>query len=99
MRTRAAQSGRVGGRMNVVSDRFISVAMACISPSPRPRPSSTTARGFPPNTRSVKTSTWMKRYSRALTSGVHREVNRLLGDELEERGRPFLGLGDGPLDG
>src|SRR5215475_1277948 len=99
MRTRAAQSGRVGGRMKVVSERFISMAMACISPSARPRPSSTTARGLPPNTRSVKTSTWMKRYSRVLTSREHREVDGLLGDELEQRGRPFLGLGDGPLDG
>ena len=33
IRTRAAQSPRVGGRMKVVSERFISLAMACISPS------------------------------------------------------------------
>src|SRR4029434_2334198 len=89
----------VGGRMKVVSERFISLATACISPSDRPRPSSTTARGLPPNTRSVKTSTWMKRYSRALTSGIHREVDGLLGDELEQRGRALLGLGDGPPGG
>lgn len=63
IRTRAAQSGRVGGRRNVVSEQFISRAMACISPSSRLFASKTTASGFPPKTRSVNTSTWTNRCS------------------------------------
>ena len=47
IRTRAAQSGRVGGSRNVVSEQFISRAMACISASERPAASNTTASGFP----------------------------------------------------
>src|SRR6185503_482376 len=65
IRTRAAQSLRVGGSRNVVSEQFISRAMACISASERPVASKTTARGFPPKTRSVNTSTWTNRSSRA----------------------------------
>ncbi len=57
IRTRAAQSERVGGSTNVVSERFISRATACISSSARPRPSRTTASGLPESARSVNTST------------------------------------------
>ena len=65
IRTRASQSGRVGGSRNVVSEQFISRAMACISASESPAASNTTASGFPPKTRSVNTSTWTNRSSRA----------------------------------
>jgi len=58
--TRKAHSGLVAGRMKVVSERFISSAIACISSSRRSRPSRITARGFPPSGRSVKTSTWTR---------------------------------------
>ena len=43
IRTRASVSGRSGGRTNVVSEKFISFAIACIVALESPRPSSTTA--------------------------------------------------------
>ena len=57
MRTRAAQSPRVGFRRKVVSEQFISRAIFCITPPSGPSAPSTTASGFPPNTVSVNTST------------------------------------------
>ena len=45
-----------GGRMKVVSEKFISLAIACMALAARPRPSRNTASGLPPKSRSVKTS-------------------------------------------
>jgi hypothetical protein len=56
MRSRASVSGCCGGSTKVVSEKFISFAIACIVSDERPRPSSTTASWLPPKRRSVKTS-------------------------------------------
>jgi len=50
----------ITGQDNVVSDRFISRAIACISTSFKPRPSVKTASGLPSSAREVNTSNWMK---------------------------------------
>ena len=63
MRTWAVCAGSFGGSTKVVSARLNSAAMACICSVVRPSASSTTARGLPPNLRSVKTSTvWNERF-------------------------------------
>src|ERR1700744_2129990 len=46
------------GKMNVVSERFVSRAMPCISVSVRPRASVKTANWFPSSGTLVKTSIW-----------------------------------------
>src|ERR1700676_875759 len=59
MRTRTPCNRSVStprGRMNVVSDRFISLARDCISVSVNPRPSENTAREFPSSGCEEKTS-------------------------------------------
>src|SRR5579864_5035397 len=53
---RSRSSAVSRGRMKVVSDRFISLAMACISVSHRPRASGKTARGLPSRGLAEKTS-------------------------------------------
>ena len=57
MRTRASPPAS-GGSTNVVSERFISLAMACICTAVSPSASGNTASGLPANGRSVNTSTW-----------------------------------------
>ena len=57
MRTRASPSPS-GGSTNVVSERFISLAIACIWTAVSPSASGNTAKGLPANGRSVNTSTW-----------------------------------------
>ncbi len=57
MRTRASPSPS-GGSTKVVSERFISLAIACICTAVRPSASGNTASGLPANGRSVNTSTW-----------------------------------------
>src|SRR3712207_8853568 len=49
-----------GGSTKVVSERFISRAIACISPSAMPSAPSTTASALPASARSVNTSTWTR---------------------------------------
>jgi len=58
MRTRTPRwhSMVVRGRMKVVSERFVSLANACICASVRPRPSRTTASAFPSSGVALKTS-------------------------------------------
>jgi len=56
IRIRASVSGCSAGSTNVVSEKFISFAMACIVSAVRPRPSRNTASWLPPNSRSQKTS-------------------------------------------
>src|ERR1700722_5256686 len=59
MRTRTPHSLSVlasRGRMNVDSDRFISLASDCISLSVNPRPSENTAKELPASGREEKTS-------------------------------------------
>src|SRR5207245_5729213 len=59
IRTRTPRSRSVGasrGRMNVVSERFISLAINCISPSLNSRPSKNTASEFPSSSLEVNTS-------------------------------------------
>ena len=56
IRMRTSVSGCSAGSMNVVSEKFISFAIACIVSEGRPRPSSTTASWLPLNRWSVKTS-------------------------------------------
>ena len=56
MRIRTSVSGRSGGSTNVVSEKFISFAIACIVSVDSPRPSRNTASWLPPNRWSVKTS-------------------------------------------
>jgi len=58
MRTRTPRSHSmvVRGRMKVVSERFVSLANACICASVRPRPSRTTASAFPSSGVALKTS-------------------------------------------
>src|SRR2546426_8994278 len=46
-RIRRSASGLVGGRMNAVSERFISLAIPCISRSLKLPPSGTTPAGLP----------------------------------------------------
>ena len=46
------------GSTKVVSERFISLAMACICTAVSPSASGNTASGLPANGRSVNTSTW-----------------------------------------
>jgi hypothetical protein len=57
MRTRKLFAPSSGGSTKVVSERFISLAISCISSSESPAPSVKTASGLPPNCRSVNTST------------------------------------------
>src|SRR5262249_30719951 len=57
MRTRAVASSRVAGSTNVVSDRFICRASACIAASDSPRASSNTHSGFPENRSSSTVNT------------------------------------------
>src|SRR5450755_1089451 len=52
--------GRSRGKTNVVSERFISRARACMSWSLSPRPSENTARELPSNGREEKTSNCTK---------------------------------------
>ncbi len=63
MRSRKRALRSVGGRTNVVSERFISFAIACISSLESPSASGKMASGFPVKGRSVKTSAWKNRYS------------------------------------
>ena len=56
MRMRTSVSCRSAGSTNVVSEKFISFAIACIVADDRPRPSRNTASWFPPNSSPVKTS-------------------------------------------
>src|SRR5439155_5536670 len=57
MRTRAAWAGFSGGSTNVVSEKFISRAIRCMSRTDRSLPSRTTANWLPASGFSVKTST------------------------------------------
>ena len=57
IRTLAACSGFSGGKTKVVSEKFISRAILCMSLLDRPLPSRTTASWFPASALSVKTST------------------------------------------
>src|SRR6185312_13905205 len=59
MRTCAVCAAALGGRTNVVSARLNSAATACICRDDSSAASTTTARGLPPNCRSVNTSTVM----------------------------------------
>src|SRR5262245_58165512 len=93
MRTRAAQSGRVAGRRNVVSERFISRAIDCISASVNPAASNTTARGLPPKMRSVNTSTWANLYSRRV---VMRALRPPAEPRPERTPSPSPGIDDRP---
>jgi len=56
--TRKSKSGDDGGNTKVVSDRFISRAMASSCSSVKPSASTNTASGLPVRARSVNTSTW-----------------------------------------
>jgi energy-coupling factor transporter ATP-binding protein EcfA2 len=56
MRRRASVPGCSAGSTNVVSEKFISFAIACIVSVGSPRPSRKTASWLPPNKWSVKTS-------------------------------------------
>src|SRR5690242_11059994 len=80
-RSRSTAASR--GRMKVVSDRFISLATACISASLRPRASGKTARGLPSRGLAEKTSivTMEKRRGGLLmrgapNSGWHMDAGR-----------------------
>jgi hypothetical protein len=70
IRSAATQSGRVGGKRKTVSERFISRAICCMRLSSSPRASRSTASGFPPNTRSVNTSTCTNLYARVDTEVI-----------------------------
>ena len=56
IRMRTSVPGVSGGSTNVVSEKFISFAIACIVSSASPRPSRKTASWLPPKRWSVKTS-------------------------------------------
>src|SRR6202043_4087768 len=62
MRSLAAQSGRVGGSRNTVSDKFSSSAIFCISSALRFLALGNTASGFPSSGWLVNTSTTRYRY-------------------------------------
>ena len=56
MRIRTSVPAVSGGSTNVVSEKFISFAIACIVSAESPRPSRKTASWLPPKRWSVKTS-------------------------------------------
>src|SRR5580765_5443257 len=70
--TRQSVSARSAGRTNVVSEKFISFAIACIVSGASPRASSMTASWLPPKRWSVKTSRCRYRYDFMLISGAER---------------------------
>ncbi len=71
MRLRYWAAGFVEGKMNVVSERFISRAIAAISAGRRPVARGNTASGFPVRGVSVKTSTRQKSKKRsAIAAGL-----------------------------
>ena len=60
IRTRQVREGSAGGSTNVVSEKLNSRASCCIVSSAIPAASGNTASWFPPNGRSVNTSTRTK---------------------------------------
>src|SRR5713101_4740246 len=82
MRTRTPRSRSVAGsrgKMNVVSDRFISRAMACISSPLRPLLSENTASGLPWSGWEVNTSNWTngsRREEEVMRDWIHEPIRR-----------------------
>ena len=60
IRTRQVQEGSRGGSTNVVSEKLNSRASCCMVASAMPVASGNTASWFPPNGRSLNTSTRLK---------------------------------------
>ena len=94
IRTRASVSGRSGGSTNVVSEKFISFAIACIVALESPRPSSTTASWLPPN-RSIGEDVEMECTGKIScnSSGEHTNVERAFHDERGQLHGPAVRRG------